>query len=398
MSRAQERPLGGPVVTRSGAVVLGLAAVMFAYVGVRLFTGLGAVTALHDGYPWGLWKPLNVVTFTGIGAGALALALVTHVANRGRFHPLVRSAVLVGAITYSLAGFSVLVDLGRWWSVWALFVPSRWNLDSVLLEVALCVMAYAAVLWIEVLPAALERLAAGEGRLSRIAVALRPWVRRGFPFVIAVAVVLPFMHQSSLGSLFLVAGTKLHPLWHTPWLPALFLLSCLAMGIGAVIAVDTLTHLAWGRARDRSLDATLSLVMAGCALTFVALRLADVAWAGRLGEVHGPKGLLFLVEVALFAYPALRVLAPSYRRNAGYVFWAAQLTLAAGALYRLDTYLVAFDPGAGFSYFPSVGELLFSAGLAAAGIAVYLVLVRLLPILSGVAESGPATPPSRRAA
>lgn len=384
MSDLAERPLGGPIVTPAGTVVLALAAAMFAYVAVRVFTGLGPITALNDGYPWGLWKPLNVVTFTGIGAGALGLALVTYVANRGQYHPLVRSAVLVGAIAYTLAGFSVLVDLGRWWNVWELFVPSRWNLHSVLLEVALCVMAYAVVLWIEVAPAVLERWAEKEGPLSRVAAALRPWISRGFPFVLSLAVVLPFMHQSSLGSLFLVAGTKLYPLWYSPWLPALFLLSCLSMGMGAVIAVDTLTAFVWGRARDVRLDATLSLFMAAFALAFVVLRVADVAWAGELRAVHGPKGLLFLVEIALFTYPALRVLAPSYRRNPGYVFWAAQLAVAAGALYRFDTYLVAFNPGPGWRYFPSVGEVLFSTGLAATGLAVFIVLVKALPILSGV--------------
>jgi len=391
MNHAIERPLGGPILTRSVFAVLVLAGLAMAFVAVRLFTGLGWVSAMSDAYAWGIWKPLNVVTFTGVGAGALGLALVTYVANRGRYHSLVRSAVLVGAITYTLAGFSVIVDLGRWWKVWALFVPPWWNLDSVLLEVALCVMAYCAVLWIEVFPAVLERWAAGRGSLSNLAARIRPWVRRGFPFVVALAIVLPFMHQSSLGSLFLVTPTKLHPLWHTAWLPALFLLSCLSMGAAAVIVVDTVTHLAWRRERDLSLDSTLALVMAGCSLAFVALRLGDVLAAGELPWVHGPKGLLFVVEMALFLYPALRVLGPSYRRNPGYLFWAAQLSLAAGGLYRFDTYLAAFDPGRNAGYFPSVGELLFSAGLAAIGLAVYVAAVKRLPILAGV----PATAPVR---
>ncbi len=399
MNHAIERPLGGPILTRSALLVATLAGLGMAFVAVRLFAGLGPVTALSDAYAWGIWKPLNVVTFTGVGAGALALALVTYIANRGRYHPLVRSAVLVGAITYTLAGFSVVVDLGRWWNIWELFVPPWWNLDSVLLEVALCVLAYCAVLWIEVLPAALERWAEGDGALASVAVRLRPWIRRGFPFVVAIAVVLPFMHQSSLGSLFLVVPTKLHPLWHTPWLPALFLLSCLSMGAGAVIAVDTITHLAWGRERDVSLDSTLALVMSGFALAFVALRVGDVLWAGELPWVHGPKGLLFLVELGLFGYPAVRVLSRSYRTNPGYLFWAAQLSLAAGALYRFDTYLAAFDPGRNFTYFPSVGEIVFSTGLAAIGVAIYAVAVKRLPILAGVRDRVPtAAAPRTRAA
>jgi Ni/Fe-hydrogenase subunit HybB-like protein len=384
MSRAEAARIERPVVTRGLLVALAFAGVAAAIVAVRLVAGLGAVSAMNDGYPWGVWKPLNVVAFTGVGAGALALALVAHVANRGRYHPLVRSAVLVGAITYTLAGISVVVDLGRWWTLWALFVPTLWNLDSVLLEVALCVVAYCAVLWVEVLPALLERWAAGEGRRAAAAARARPWIARGFPFVIAVAVVLPLMHQSSLGSLFLVAPTKLHPLWHTAWLPALFLLSCLVMGFAAVIVVDTLTHLAWRREREGDLLPTVAVLLSVVALAFVALRVADAAWAGELGAVRGPRGLLFVLELALFLYPALRVLQPSYRRNPGTVFWAAQLALCGGALYRFDTYLAAFDPGNGFSYFPSVAELLFSAGLGAIGIAIYAVVAKRLPILSGV--------------
>jgi len=306
--------------------------------------------------------------------------------------------VLVGAVTYTLAGFSVVVDLGRWWNVWALFVPPWWNVDSALLEVALCVMAYCAVLWIEVFPAVLERWAASEGKLSEVAARLRPWIRRGFPFVVAIAIVLPFMHQSSLGSLFLVVPTKLHPLWHTAWLPALFLASCLSMGVAAVIVVDTLTHLAWKRARDVSLDSKLALVMAGFSFLFVALRLADVAVAGELAWIRGPKGLLFVVETALFLYPAVRVLSRRYRTNPGYLFWAAQLALGAGALYRFDTYLAAFDPGQGFTYFPSIGELLFSAGLVAIGVGIYTIAVKRLPILAGVGGADASHGPRARAA
>lgn len=390
MAQLSATPVGGPLLTRGTKLALSLAAAASALASVRLFTGLGPITALNDGFSWGLWKPLNVVTFTGVGAGALGLALVAHVANRGRHHPLVRSAVLTGAIAYTLAGISVLVDLGRWWSVWGLVVPTRWNVRSVLLEVALCVIAYCAVLWLEVLPALLERWRDAPGARGRLAARALPRLRRMFPFLLALAIVLPFMHQSSLGALFLFAPTKLHPLWYTGWLPALFLLSCLSMGFGAVIVVDTLTHLAWGRRRDVRLCSSLALVMAGLSFAFVALRVGDLATSGALRHVTGWRGVLFLVEMGLFTYPAVRVLRRSYRENAGLLFWAAQLAVAGGALYRFDVYLGAFTPGMGWSYFPSLAEIVFSLGLAAAGVALYAVAVKRLPILSGVAE--PAEP------
>jgi Ni/Fe-hydrogenase subunit HybB-like protein len=396
----QEKPVGGPTLTSFARVALVLAAAAATFVAVRLFAGLGAVTALTDGYAWGIWKPLNVVTFTGVGAGALALALAAHVANAARFQPLVRSAVLVGAITYTLAGASVLVDLGRWWNVWALFIPPWWNLSSVLLEVALCVVAYCGVLWLEISPALLERWADPAGpRVRRLAAHAVRGVRAATPGVLAAAVVLPVMHQSSLGSLFLAVPSKLHPLWHTAWLPALFLLSCLAMGVGAIIVVDTLTHLAWRRARDARLLPALARGMGFLSLAFLALRIADVAWAGALGAIAGWRGVLFLVETGLFLYPAVRVLDRRYRENPGYAFWAAQLTVAAGALYRLDVYLGAFDPGAGWSYFPSLGELLFTVGLAASGVVLYAATAKRFPIVTGVrGEAATADERARAAA
>ena len=402
MNGSIEKALGGPILTRGMLAAFALVGAAAAVVTTRLLAGLGAVSAMTDGYAWGIWKPLNVVTFTGVGAGALGLALVTYIANRGRYHPLVRSAVLVGAITYTLAGLSVIVDLGRWWNVWALFVPPWWNLSSVLLEVALCVISYCAVLWIEVLPAVLKRWEqAPPSPLQRLAAVALPRLRGAFPFILALAIVLPFMHQSSLGSLFLVTPTKLHPLWHSSWLPALFLLSCLSMGFGAVIVVDTLTHLAWRRARDLRLLSSLAVVLSVLSLGYLALRLGDLAWSGKLAQIRGVHGVLFLAELALFGYPAVRLLQPSYRRNPGLLFWAAQLALAAGTLYRFDVYLIAFDPGAGWSYFPSLGELLFSAGLAAAGVATYALFVKKFPVLCGVAAQevpAPAARPLRRMA
>jgi Ni/Fe-hydrogenase subunit HybB-like protein len=139
--------------------------------------------------------------------------------------------------------------------------------------------------------------------------------------------------------------------------------------------------------------------MAALCLAFVALRVAEIAWSGELHLVAGWHGVVFLAEIALFTYPAVRLLQPSYRRNPGLLFWAAQLVVAAGALYRFDTYLVNFDPGGGWSYFPSLGEIVFSMGLLAIGVAIYTVAVKRLPILTTVerARSVPVRPAARAA-
>jgi Ni/Fe-hydrogenase subunit HybB-like protein len=198
---ALETPLGGRILTPAFKVMLALIAIWAATVAVRLFFGLGAVSAQSDGYAWGIWKPLNVVTFTGVAAGAFFVGILTYAFNKGEYHPLIRSAVMVGAMGYTLAGTSVLVDLGRWWNLWVVFWPPVWNLNSVLLEVALCVMAYCLVLWVEVMPTVLEKLEHAQSpRVAQISGMVLPVLRKVLPFVISLAILLPTMHQSSLGS------------------------------------------------------------------------------------------------------------------------------------------------------------------------------------------------------
>ena len=151
------RPVGGRLLTRPFMVLSGIFAVAAVLILVRLIFGIGAVTALSDGYPWGLWIAFDVVTGTALACGGYAVALLVYIRTKGQYHPLVRPAILTSALGYSLAGIGVGLDVGRWWSIWR--VPLffwEWNLNSVLLEVALCIMAYVVVLWIELSPAFLD--------------------------------------------------------------------------------------------------------------------------------------------------------------------------------------------------------------------------------------------------
>jgi Ni/Fe-hydrogenase subunit HybB-like protein len=151
-------PMGGSLdttATRALAGLLGLGAVLIVW---RLIVGLGPTTALNDGYPLGLWIAFDVVTGTAVACGGYAVAILVYILNKGRYHPLVRPALLTSALGYSLAGFSVVIDIGRWWNVWKVPVYFwHWNFNSALLEVALCIMAYVFVLWIELSPAFFER-------------------------------------------------------------------------------------------------------------------------------------------------------------------------------------------------------------------------------------------------
>ena len=193
-------------------VLLALFGVAEGVITWRFVAGLGAVSNMNDGYAWGIWEPVNVVVFTGIGAGALGVGLLTYLVNRGEYHGLVRPAVLLGAICYTLGGSSIMVALGRYWNALLLPFPPLWNLKSALLEVAVCVLAYICVLWIEVLPSVLDGAAASRSpRWSRIGKVWGPRLASVMPYVIALAIVLPVMHQSSLGGLMLLERFGLFP-------------------------------------------------------------------------------------------------------------------------------------------------------------------------------------------
>ena len=377
------RAVGGRLLDPFMMVLLGLfgiAAIVMAY---RFYAGVGAVSNMTDGFTWGIWEPVNVVVFTGIGAGAYGVGLLCYLLNKGEYHGLVRPAVLVGAIAYSLGGSSILIALGRYWNAALLPVVPWWNLSSALLEVAVCVMSYVAVLWIEVLPSIFDGAAAS--RSPRWASFGKRWgagLQKLMPFIIALAILLPTMHQSSLGGLMLLAETKVHPLWHTALLPLLFLLSCLSMGYGAVVVLVNLLRMSWNVKLDQKLFASMSKVNAWFLIGYVVLRVGDIVVSGKLRTLRLDFfGFLFLAELALFLAPALMFLSPKVQQNRGRLFGAALLALWAGAAYRVDTYLSVYRPAPGWEYWPSLGETVVTVGMAAIGIAVFVFVSRKFPVV-----------------
>ncbi|HEX9147572.1 MAG TPA: Ni/Fe-hydrogenase cytochrome b subunit [Thermoanaerobaculia bacterium] len=388
---ARSEALGGPVVTRPFRVLLLLFALAAALILWRLFAGLGATTAMSDGYPWGIWIAFDVVTGTALACGGYAMAILVYVFNKGRYHPLVRSAILTSALGYTIAGVSVVLDLGRPWLVWKipLFFWS-WNLNSALLEVALCIMAYVVVLWIEVSPAFLERWKNGpEGRLQRFSAKAHPFLERYLIWIIALGMLLPTMHQSSLGTLIMLAGPKLHPLWQTPILPLLFLVSCIAMGYAAVVFESTLSSFFFRRSRDTEMLAGLSGAMLPVLGAFVVLRFGDLVVRGqlRLAFVANGYAAAFWLEIALAVAAFLLLAGRNARRAPGNLFRAAMLMMLAGGVYRFNTYLVAYRPGDDVHYFPSVAEFLITVGLVAFEVLAYVVIVKMFPILGGEAPA-----------
>jgi Ni/Fe-hydrogenase subunit HybB-like protein len=366
MSRAA--PMGGRIFTPRFNVLLALGGLACAILLWRFIVGLGPTTGMNDGYPWGIWIAFDVVTGTGIACGGYAMALMVYIFNKGQYHHLVRPALLTTALGYSVAGASVFVDIGRWWNAWK--VPSffwTWNFNSALLEVALCIMSYIMVAWIELSPSFLPK------RFVR-------YLEKALPFLIALGILLPTMHQSSLGSLMMIS-TKVHPLWNTQLLPLLFLVSVIGMGYAGAVLEATMSGKAFRLEPEWHLLAKIGKAVSWCFIAFLAIRIVGLALNGFPGFGANGMSLLFIAEMALFAVPAWLLMDERRVRDPGQLFAAAMLAVLAGAVYRFDVYLVAFDPGSNWHYFPSIPEMLVTIGLVALEIAAYTFIVKVFPIL-----------------
>lgn len=373
-------PVGGKLwnwLTRS---LLALVVIMVCVLAVRFVSGLGAVTNMNDGYPWGIWIAYDVVVGSALGAGGFTVAFLTYILNRGEYHPIVRPALLAALFGYIQTGFAVFFDIGRYWEFWHLFVPKYAQVNSALFEVAVCVAAYTLVLLIEFMPIVMERFGweKPRRRLNRIL----------FVFI-ALGVLLPTMHQSSLGTVLVVLGPQLHPLYQTNLLPALFLVSCIGMGLAAVSIEGTMSSIALKRPLERQLLGKLLGIGIVLAALFLVARFVDVAARGALPtafELSWPA-LMFWVEAVLFGAPIVLLFTAAARRRAQRLFVGAVSLALGGILYRLSAYLIAYQTGAGWHYFPSLGELFVTIGLVAFEILAIIIAIRVLPILPTASDA-----------
>ena len=379
--------VGGRLMTRPFMALLAVAGVGAVMAAVRFVYGIGAVSNLSNGYPWGVWIAIDVVVGTAIGCGGYAVGILVYILNRGQYHPLVRPAVLTSLLGYGLAVIAVVIDLGRFWSLWKVPVYVwRWS-HSPQLEVALCVAAYTLVLAIELSPALFEKLRAGTSTgARRLAENGLKLVEKNFVWLLALGLLLPTMHQSSLGTMMLLPGPRMHPLWMTPWLPLLFVVNCVLMGFAVVVLEATFSAAAFGRPRETAMLASLARIAGWVAVGWSLFRVGEVAAAGKLGYLNSGYGVAFMAEV-LLPLAAAAILLSERRRQAMWQVRGAILLFLGAALHRVDTYLVAFRPGRAFSYVPAVPELLITFGIIAAEVAIYVAVVKTFPILEGRAPA-----------
>jgi Ni/Fe-hydrogenase subunit HybB-like protein len=392
-----------PFFTPGTLVLLGLAAIGALFGAWRLLFGLGSVTNLDQDHPWGIWIALDVASGVALAAGGFTTSALAHVFHRERYHAVVRPALLTAMLGYTFVVIGLLFDLGRYYNVWHPMV--MWQGNSVLFEVGMCVMAYITVLYLEFLPIVVERFRDGVRlpgplrRLERPAEALlrlsgRVLDRVLFVFIL-LGVVLSCLHQSSLGTLMLIAPTKMHPLWFTPVMPLMFLLSAVMVGYPMVVLESLLAARSFRLEPEMAVLAPLARLIPLFLGLYLALKAVDLVLRGAhvyLLDGSAPA-YCFLAEMVLgVAVPMVALLFRRVRRSPALLLASAGLVVAGVVLNRLNVFLVAYRPlYSEAPYVPAIGEIAITVGLTSALVLVYRFVVMNFPVIAGQPRS-PARP------
>ena len=384
-------PINKKFITPGVIILILLAINALVFLAIRFIFGLGAMTNLCDQHPWGIWIGIDVATGVALAAGGFTSAALGHIIHKERYHVILRPALLTAMLGYTFVAIGVFVDLGRYYSIWHPLI--MWNGTSPLFEVGICVMIYATVLYIEFLPIVTERFIGRvkwKGILSKPIDSFLRFLDRGlgktmFIFIIA-GIVLSTLHQSSLGTLMVIAGPKMHPLWQTPILPLLFLISAVAVGFPMIIFESLIASRSLGLKAEMSVLSRLARMVAPILGIYLAVKLIDMVIRGTyvyLTEVN-VQSVMFVIEIVVGIIIPLRMLFSEKVLNSKlWLFVAASLVVAGVFINRINCFLVAYSaPYALDSYFPSIGEISVTVGFIAILVLLYRACVMFFPIIS----------------
>jgi Ni/Fe-hydrogenase subunit HybB-like protein len=337
---------------------------------VRLFFGLGATTNLNDAYPWGLWISFDVLAGVALAGGGFTMSAAIYIFNLKKFEPLLRPAKLSAFLGYLMFVFGLFFDLGQPWRIWHPMV--MWNPQSVLFEVAWCVMLYTTVLSIDIFIMVLEKLEK------------YTWVKffRQIYLVLVVAgIILSTLHQSSLGALYLLLPQKMSDLWATRALGPLFFASAVIGGMSVITLESLISSKVYNRKPELKILSSLGKGLAVALLVYFAMKVTDLYARGATVWVWDRPHFFFFLELfGTVALPALLLSFPEIRNTAKGLYWASGLAAFGVVLNRFNVSLTSYGGYREFSYFPSAVEIFVTVGLVALGIIIFDLGMRHLPM------------------
>jgi Ni/Fe-hydrogenase subunit HybB-like protein len=340
---------------------------------VRAFHGLGAATNLSDAFPWGLWIGFDVLCGVGLAAGGFTLVATVHIFNIETYKPIVRPAILTAFLGYVFVAIALLYDLGQPQRIWHPLIMG--NPHSVLFEVAMCVMFYLTVLALEFSPAVFERFG--------WRAPLKAFRMISVPLVIT-GVILSTLHQSSLGSLYLIVPHRLHPLWYSPLLPIFFYLSAICVGMAMTIFESWHSSRAFGKHLEFGLLKGLARMLAVLLSTYLVFRMVDLGRRGALHHLLENKieSWMFGLEFSLMLLPALLLFRQHVRNRPGALYACSLMVVLGFVANRLNVALTGVERVAGATYIPKWTEVVVTLAIIAAGFALFKLAAKYLPVFS----------------
>ena len=364
------------------------------FAALRFIFGIGFVTNLSNQHPWGIWIGIDVALGVALTAGGFTTAALGHVFRNEDYHVIIRPALLTAMLGYTFVALGVTFDLGRYYNIWHPMI--YWNGNSALFEVGMCVMAYLTVLYIEFIPIVIERFKSRVKLGGILSVLIKPLeallrfldkIINPIMFIFLIAgVVLSCLHQSSLGTVMIIAGSKIHPLWQTPISPLLFLLSAIAVGFPMVIMESIISSRSFGLKPEMEILTKLGRIIGPLLGVYLAFKLGDMVIRKTffyLTEFNAVS-IMFIIEILFGVIIPLRMfLWEKVLKSPTWIFTASMLVIFGVFLNRVNNYLVAYTPPYNItSYFPSIGEISVTIGFISAEILLYRILVMIFPVIS----------------
>ena len=342
-----------------------IAAISVAVILFRLVTGFGMVTNLSDDSPWGLWIAFDVLTGVALAGGGYFTAIIVHILHRDKYLSIARSALVTSLFGYLLVMGGLFLDIGQWFNFWRPFVS--WGSSSVLFEVFWCISIYTTI----------QVLEFGEIVTERVGVKMHSLIKKMLPVLMIVGVVFPTIHQSSLGGLFLIAVHKLYPLWWSPFIPLLFLMSSFFVGPAMICVESILAGKAFKHKTPVGVLHGLAKISCYGMMAYLVLKIYDLLERGVFGLMFlgNLEGNLFLIEMIFgILIPMAIVFSKKGKTRSGLLIYG--LLVGGGvALNRLNIVFVGMSKASGGIYIPSVWECAVSVGLLAFGCLAYCFVV-----------------------
>ena len=349
---------------------------------LRVFYGLGGATNLSDKFPWGIWIAFDVMCGVGLAAGGFTLVAMVHIFNIEKYKPILRPAILTAFLGYSLVVVGLLYDLGRPDRLWHPLV--MWNPHSVMFEVAWCVTLYSTVLFLEFLPVVLEKFGLHKPL---------QWIHKISVPLMILGVLLSTLHQSSLGSLFLIVPEKLYPLWYSPILPLLFYISAIAVGLAMTIFESWHSSRAFGRALELPLLMSMGRVLAVVLSVYLWIRFLDLSHRHVFALLlqNRIETWLFGLEIALMVVPTVLLYQRAIRSSPGRLYACAVMVVFGFIANRLNVGTTGLEAGSGTHYIPRWSEVAVTLSIVAAGFAIFRLIGEYFPIFEVHSQAhGPA--------